>query len=134
MKLKPIHKARLAVLADWLEAGGESPHIKFGMYTYLTFLDKNGNETPDKDEACGSICCMAGALAQTFGDRMAMRKGTSIMQCARELVGMNALDAMELFVPSMLDLRAVTPRQAARVVRHLIATGEIDWRVMNGVR
>lgn len=138
MKLKPIHKTRLAVLADWLEAGGESPHIKFGMHTYLKLLDENGNETPNKDEACSSICCMAGALAQTFGDpsKVLWWSGIGISEYARKLVGLNREDCNALFVPEWVDLRAVTPQQAARVVRHLIATGEIDWRVsvMNGGR
>lgn len=128
MELKPIHKARLEALANWLEKGGESPHIQFGMYTYLTLLDEDGNETFDENQACGSVCCMAGALAQTFGNIKTTIHGHGIFDVARELVGLNLNDAVDLFVPA-LDLHSITPRQAARVVRHLLATGEIDWSI-----
>lgn len=141
MKLKPIHKKRLAILAEWLEAGGEAPHIKFGMYTYLKLLDKNGNETYDKNEACNSICCMAGALAQTFGDPSTnvlwlSHVGIGISEYARKLVGLDQIEGNALFEPAGLDFRSITPQQAARVVRHLIATGNVDWSasVMNGGR
>ena len=105
---------RLTEIAEWLEAG--APHKGavdgFNMVDYTTETD------------CGTCCCIAGAANAFAGQPLGSEA------CARGLLDLRLGQAEELFAPNYpapADWGDVTPAWAARCIRKLIATGEVDW-------
>lgn len=112
---------RLNIIAEWLEAG--APH-KDGVdgFDMLSFIE----ETP-----CGTTCCIGGAAIQFFGD-----SDTSFPDDhAQALLGLDSDVADMLFYGGMtwdgrgeaVPLEDITPAWAARCIRKLMETGEVDW-------
>lgn len=132
-----MNKKHLAVLADWLERGAPHAHIHFNMCTYLTPIDKDGNDLPyfsPVEDICSTACCMAGALVQTYAPEKLVTDGrisyiSPISEVAARLAGLPSPQAFQLFIPPNIPLASITAQKAAKVVRHLIATGTVDWRV-----
>lgn len=103
---------RLTQIAEWLEAG--APHrggvAGFDM-RYVT-------STTD----CGTVCCIAGAANAFFDAHLGMS-----VNAARRL-GINRMQSLELFMPDGYTLEGkYSAAHAARCIRKLIATGEVDW-------
>lgn len=78
--------------------------------------------------ACGTVCCIVGHVHHMFGT-------TDIWE-ARKALGLGCLTAhTNLFVPpgwadDWATVAAKYPRErAVRVLRHLAATGIVDWDV-----
>ena len=67
---------------------------------------------------CGTVACIAGVCG-------AMWPGV----CADESLGLNTVQGRQLFMPKGYSDSDVTSKQAARVLRHLAITGEVDWKV-----
>lgn len=135
-----MNKHRLTVLADWLERGAPHAHIRFDMRTYIAKFDKNGRVLPDCDvnvkpeDVCSTACCMAGVLTQTYAPHTLVRNGRVILgvpiwRIAAQVAGLTRTQAYLLFVPPTIPLNRITAKEAAKVVRHLVATGVVDWRV-----
>jgi len=110
---------RLTVICEWLEAG--APHKDgvdgFDMRALVRY-------TP-----CGAVCCIAGAASQFFGG-----KGESFFIQAANLLELDCKTAERLFYAfngspeeGRIDPATITPAWAARCIRKLIATGEVDW-------
>lgn len=138
-----MNLTRMVMLAEWLEAG--APHkdnvIGFKMDNWM-FPRSSGN-------TCGTVCCLAGATVQFFNDEgkpfidewdVYNVKGRNVSQYAKELLGLEHDTAHALFMAEGLRpdddnpydsyadvMRRITPDHAARVVRHLLATGIVDW-------
>jgi hypothetical protein len=128
---------RLKEIAEWLEAG--APH-KCGLTGfYMPAVFKIGS--------CGTKACLAGAAIELFAPDELRQKlkvdhnsrhadAPTQGDCARDLLGLTDSVSDQLFFPDnhedsqgneVNDLSSVTPAWAARVVRNLIATGEVDW-------
>lgn len=107
MEKKPeMNKRRLDIVAKWLEGGAKEKHgvAHFDM----------------RDWKCGSVCCIGGAAQQFFGRD----------SDAGELLGLDAVQEHALFYPNSSRAHASTPKEAAKVVRHLIHTGVVDWGIL----
>lgn len=79
---------------------------------------------------CGSPSCIGGWALKLNGE-----KPTGAWN-ATELPGLTHIQALHLFYPGLeFELRSnsspygATPQQAARVLDHLIETGNVDWSV-----
>ncbi len=110
---------RLIEIAEWLEAG--APHKGnvhgFSMESFERY-----------DPKCGTVCCIAGAANQFFGARLANDPCTGREDLsAADLLGLDGEDRYVLFFPPE-GWSQITPAHAARVIRKLIATGEVDWK------
>lgn len=126
----------LIKVAEWLEAGAkeviiDGHHIgRFDMEHSVSY------------ESCGTTCCIAGAIVQfeglieplSYGDRAAefFSHETGVGPLAADHLGLNIGEAEMLFQPWVhfereKDFEFSDPQRAAKVVRNLIATGEIDW-------
>jgi len=132
---------RLTILAEWLEQG--APH-KAGIDRF----DMNHGVAVDPaDPACGTVCCIAGAATQFFGDKGQLFVGQAqadlefqgdgeaewheVESEARYLLDLDRIVADQLFRPNMLqvDWQHITPEKAGKVVRNLIDTGNVDWSI-----
>lgn len=108
---------RLTTIAEWLEAG--APHRDgvdgFDMSCWVKV-----------EAACGTTCCIAGAAATFF--TATTYPGFSAGQ---KVLDLSSGKAQTLFCPHIdrhvESLDAITPAWAARCIRKLIATGEVDW-------
>ncbi len=143
-------------IATWLEAG--APHeqhhgMTFDMEKVISVDFDAADPTPQN--WCGTTCCIAGAaVAFEFPDLIYGKihiahearsdYPLSFWSDAKHLLGLSEREADALFVPwafyeehdeeelSMFFFAdAITPEIAARTIRHMIATGEIDWAAAN---
>lgn len=127
----------------WLEGG--TPHVKFSMAEGLVV------EYCEGDNVCATACCIAGAAVQ-FGAPNRVRElafkddvtsdiaidelaWPDVRDEACELLDIPFEDASSLFEPGryyrnevgLCTLDITDPLGAARVLRHYVATGEVDW-------
>lgn len=126
-----MNKERLLELARIVEEN-EAPieGVSFDMnYTFCYFETK-----------CRSYACMAGwALARwggregmpaAIGDLMRLRPD-DIVRRAALILDVPIDEAMQLFYPPNAttsgDPYNANGKQAARVIRHFVGTGEVDW-------
>lgn len=140
----------LTNIAEWLEAGAPEAYHGFGFdmrWWKMTgdAMDPFGDESR---ETCGTTCCIAGAAIELSGVMSGFSEWTNGADCeyvARSVLGLTEEQAQSLFDPWLDDYRnrpnpmamllfdeagirqPINPRAAAKVVRHLIATGEVDW-------
>lgn len=139
-KLSDKATAALVKVAEWLENGAQ--HVT---------IDANGREIDSFDmeygvnekDGCGTACCIAGAVYQFEGlhgnygpgdffcevspQAKKFLKGDDLTEEEQE-----ALDA--LFLPwdffDYTDTEEFSdPKRAAKVIRHLLATGIVDWDI-----
>jgi len=150
-----MHIERLTKLAEWLEAGGKHELVHFDMTSGIRFSEEVEMErlTPEEINACGSSCCIAGAAVQFFNNPVAMIRAAiedndmydttevpwhTVKEEAAELLELDSDVASWLFEPNYYahivdhyNLGAFNdPAWAARTIRHLIATGEVNWKAM----
>ncbi|RWP44341.1 MAG: hypothetical protein EOR04_05310 [Mesorhizobium sp.] len=93
---------------------------------------------------CNSTACIAGWASLVLGKNGEIRKTARTTSevddfyedFATELLGLDYHTGMRLFEPmnvliehGVADWDKVTPRQAAKVLRHLARTGEVDWSI-----
>jgi hypothetical protein len=138
-----MNKAILEDVALWLEAG--APHVGdvLGFNLSVGVKARYDHET----NTCGTVCCIAGAIVQ-FNEPVLKREelkewvdnipwgetgneygyGTVFRRASR-LAEISECQALELFEPSM-DRSEVLPEQAAKVVRHFMETGAVDWDII----
>lgn len=118
--------ARLERVARWLERGGDTGdrckrRVHFAMETF-----------GDNTNVCGTPACIAGAvIAFNYRTRNSIHQHP--FDAANQLLGLHPWVAQELFYASGAvdigySLSQVKPEWAAKVVRHLLATGEVDWK------
>lgn len=127
-------KQALIDVAVWLEAG--APHKG----DVAGFDLSVGVEM--RDPACGTVCCIAGALVQ-FNEPVTEKlkaqmenddydseyNWSTIFERGMEIAGLDDDDASALFEPDVWDRSEITPAQAALVIRHYVATDEVNWDV-----
>lgn len=112
---------RLTEIAEWLENGG-------GRRGDIAYFDMTTFGDPS---SCGTACCIAGAAALLYGgiDPASLAAVDSI---AESVLGLTPAQGGDLFWVdavnfSEIDLEDITLAWAARTIRNLIATGEVDW-------
>ncbi len=146
---------RLDYLATWLENGAKHERITFDLEYGISI--KSEDFDPDAPTECKTSCCIAGAAVQFFSEAQELvdlfrQHGPVeydmwgdaddnsldwrvIFARGKELLGLTHEQALDLFTP---DNNGVTPTSfnlgfyndpawAARTIRHLIKTGEVDW-------
>lgn len=127
----------LTKVAEWLEAG--APHTVtplgdiagFNMNWVQREIDEDYRpefmtEFLNTPYACGTVCCIAGYAAGLNGDRIDTE---DFVEYASHAFDLSRTEANRLCNPfyEVKDLEKVSPAQAARVIRHLIKTGEVVW-------
>ena len=155
-----MNEARLVQMAEWLEAGAPHQYLKFDITTGITFDQRPMSK--DDIPTCATSCCIAGAACFFFNDVPAMVEKelnqfgyctrvdwTDVTNEATDLLGLTIGQANKLFIPWTSsqrhddDIDALSyygrpityndPAWAARVIRHFLATGVIDWRAVEKV-
>lgn len=102
---------RLTIIAEWLEAGAPE---KGGVKGFnMANLGR-----------CGTVCCIAGTADVWWGDEGPAHENRYICQ---NTLGLTNQQARKLFTPLGYTAGELSPEHAARCVRNLIATGEVDW-------
>lgn len=127
-ELTDCHRARLEQAADVIEL----MDAKFDMSRWFK---STSDQVPRREllHDCGTSCCIGGTMgALWFGDRAF--DSDLVWQDLPAFLGLSELEARELFTPSGCDpvtdrgyIACQDPRQGAAVLRHLAATGEVDW-------
>lgn len=137
---------RLTKLAEWLEAGAKHERITFDMTRGLAFKITEDFD-PSKAAACATSCCIAGAAVQFFGNvdelvaadplpqphwhRVEEFAWWRVRDEAELLLDLDYTKATSLFEPHCVYGGGLDdyndPAWAARTIRRLIATGEVDW-------
>lgn len=121
---------RLDIIAKWLEDGAQ--HVDnhgFNMNTWYA-----GGEHDYKGNECGTAMCIGGAAEQFFSEYQTTSNSTKVeVKSGSEILGLDYDTAYDLFYPDSYLFESyddITPFMAAVVIRHLIATGEVDWGIV----
>lgn len=129
---------RLDTIAQWLEAGAPHKDGVGGFYMPAFFRE---------DNKCGTTACIGGCAVMWWGSEEHKRcqfenwyiPRFDARQVAANLLGLSTTTANALFCPDSFPytpgedgplqdrLEEVTPAWAARCIRHLMETGEVDW-------
>ena len=111
---------RVADTIEGLEIGGKVGHFDMCLYTH----------------ECGAPACVAGwTCFLADGDALATAYGGMIHERARMLLGLDEDTADSLFTPSCRQwvdaprLYKFPPDKVALVLRHLAATGTLEWPI-----
>lgn len=138
----PTNPKPLVRVAEWLEKG--APHKTTNGATVFGFSMKEGVLAYDKGaQGCGTICCIAGAVVQftqpVITDNQILEQQIppngrhnpgygSVFANARGLCGMDFIDASKLFEPDNVEeWGSIEAKKAAKVIRHYLKTGEVNW-------
>lgn len=131
---------RLRILAEDLRAkSAEQFDLRF-------WFDKTNMEDlpPAIIPRCTSCACIAGDALVLFAPDTPV-DANQISARAAELLGLTKVQASDLFepwsnlygvwdepgyLPAGRERESITAAEAARVIDNLIATGEVDWRVI----
>ncbi|ATN92850.1 hypothetical protein QGX11_gp087 [Pseudomonas phage PPSC2] len=135
----------LIKVAEWLEDGAK--HVELDSGHKLDGFDIEHSITSYGD--CGTACCIAGALVQ-FQNLVKLEQAVSnqtdffdtegeegevvegVMTLAKNHLGIEHTDAEKLFLPwdhfgSETFHEFSDPDRAAKVIRHYIETGAVNW-------
>lgn len=122
----------LSQVAEWLEAGApEVPTMHLAGFDMDRGIEFTNYDSPE----CGYECCIAGAICQFSGEGRDLTKGyteyanwSDVFITARAQANLTRTQARDLFRPYD-SINPTDTEQAARTIRHLIATGEVDWSI-----
>ena len=114
---------RLTEIAEWLEAG--APEVR---EAGIVCFDMGSWSSIDA-ERCGTICCIGGYAQERFGASVMREPGNDDLtyKQAGQLLGLSRFDAWNLFQPPGIEFEEINSSWAARTIRHLLATGTVDW-------
>lgn len=100
-----------------------------------TFDDQDRRDDKKHDvlfNGCGSVACIAGWAIALEQQAIPNLKEDPFVK-ATAILGLPSARASKLFAPECGDADGgyytATPVEAARVLRHLAKTGEVDWSV-----
>jgi hypothetical protein len=123
--ITPVQQQARDELLAWLDAGApETPSARYGDpvigFRMDTFDDAD-------DSGCGTVCCIAGFVARKY-------LHADFIGITAQNLGIPWQAADELCIPmSEIEPRPINTRDtawAARTIRHLFETGEVDWEKM----
>lgn len=125
----------------WLDAG--APHAKRkGLGFDMNHFALPGGQDFEGNE-CGTACCIAGALTlmnpEAYPNKPhPMASNTRGFNEIGAIAGLNEEQSLRLFFAAEtvangipvceFPLEDITPKWAARVIRHMIETGEVKWQ------
>lgn len=134
-------KKALVTVAEWLERG--APHVQIesrdiGVFDMGEAVSVNHEN--DEGEPCGTACCIAGAVYQFEGLSGQSTNPTrgldffhDVAPKVTEFLNITEEQAEPLFLPwdhfEGDPSEFSDPALAAKVVRHFIETGEVDWNI-----
>lgn len=136
-------KKALVTVAEWLERG--APHVTIDQRS-IGLFDMSEAVTPghenDAGEACGTACCIAGAVYQFEGlsgfshdPSRGLDFFAEVAPKVQEFLGLDMDQATALFLPwehfEGYPQEFSDPELAGKVVRKFIETGEVDWDITN---
>jgi hypothetical protein len=107
-----MHIERILLLADVIE---KQPHTQFHA--------RSGFNMRTYTHSCGSPSCIAGWAAELFTENI---EG-SIFANAQAALDITDRQASNLFMVDEIPWSDITPAHAARTLRNLAATGEVQW-------
>lgn len=132
---------RLTEIAEWLEAGAPEK-CNISGFNMNTFGEKS---------SCGTVCCIAGSANAFHFESIGEKWNVYDLDdpgLASTLLGLTEDQSYRLFYPESwagnvgcrnpelkLDWKGeqpwhnISPQHAARVIRNLIATGDVDWNL-----
>lgn len=129
-----MNKERLLQLANVLESDKAAKHFNMDF-----FFSHDGYVQPsvpvsinkELEGHCGSVACIAGWTVGHFHPDGILFP-FEISQQAAWLLGLDNIQKIKLFTPGVPESNEFDPykasaKQAAKVVRHLAETGEVDW-------
>lgn len=114
-----MNKARLLKLADHVE--------KLEHSNAPTLSEKdNCHFTLERYQyRCGAPACIAGHAKELWGSK----EIESSFKVASRVLSLNWDQARMLFVPAGFFYQDITPQMAAKVIRHFVKTGEVDYNI-----
>ncbi|MDV2964989.1 hypothetical protein RZ532_03315 [Nitratireductor aquimarinus] len=135
-------------LADLLDNLPAEAETGFNMMHYNLSLDHSYMQVDTHVEhECGTVCCIAGWAAMYLqeGDQPLRESPAKLTphdfprRKAREILGLTEHQTRQLFEPMdhdvsddpNLDWYSVTPKQAAKILRHLATTSVVDWTIIH---
>lgn len=113
-------------VADAIEAGSDTLGFNMGDWFGLVFPE-NKDYIDHSGHNCGTVACIGGWTVKLFGE---ITEAVDFEGEARDLLGLDDTQGHRLFYAGGIDARRFTsiqPAHAVRVLRHLAATGEVDW-------
>jgi hypothetical protein len=120
-----MNKERILQLADHLD---NLPPTEPGFYMGSWFqpVDENldGDSTEVIRNECGTAACIAGHALRYFEDVPVKFSYPAL--AAGEILDLTYGQGDDLFTP-FNHMNETDPHKAARVLRHLAATGEVEW-------
>jgi hypothetical protein len=126
-------------LAEVLESDAAAAHFNMGEWFHHDgdHALPLGVTVAEAIQDCGTVACIAGWAVVAFHSAEELRDvNFDLAAIAANDLGLSSYRAMEIFTPGSaphvvecdLPVYHATPKQAAKLLRHLAATGEIDWR------
>lgn len=125
----------LIKVAEWLEAGAK--HVEAGDHKIGGFSMEDAVTYTGE---CGTACCIAGAIVQfenlidpvLAGSADFFDPFNGVGPIVKDHLDISSYQADQLFTPweyfEYYDhIEFSDPQRAARVVRHFIETGVVDW-------
>ncbi len=101
------------------------PDLGFNMRRWR---DRAGASSPDlSGHGCGTVACIGGTAEAMFPKKLAEDALGLTHEQSKALFF--AVDGTGNRVISDEEFGSITPSQAAAVLRHLAATGEVDWSI-----
>lgn len=120
-----MNKERILAVADAITSEEGRKH--FNMEHWLRHNNRSYGALPSNTAltSCGTTACIAGWVVHLFG-----KPGDDLTTEAESLLDLSRAQAANLFIPTINKAyEDITPDEAAIVLRHLAATGEVDWGI-----
>ncbi len=126
-----MNKERILALAKDFEKGtlpefeGKCPHFDMADWFYVpgTCVEPN---------ICGTTMCLAGAAVLKFQSEVITLENWEVVdyfERAQVLLDLTAPEAVQLFTPGNIYSHTRDTSYAAKVLRHLAETGEVNWHL-----
>jgi hypothetical protein len=131
-RLTPAQR-RLCQLAGVLESERKLRRAGVHQFDMTTWISAAYDESCNK---CGTAACIGGTASILFN----VRAGDYLSYSVAAYLGLTVPQSDKLFRPWNARQRLpkgtrywskVTGKQAAKTIRHFVATGEVDWRTAN---
>lgn len=104
------------------------PRGRFNMGDWVSNLDLTPKQLA---HTCGTAACIAGwtlAVKSPGSRKRYWDSVDNIEEVAGRYLGLSLDEAKRLFIPPGLSIWKYTQPHAVRVLDHLLATGEVDWK------